>query len=73
MIQNLIKKVFGSRSDREMKQLLPLVDEVNQFAESLTSKSDDELRGRTQELKASIREIRIIAEEKAAKEINYKV
>ena len=72
MIQNLIKKVFGSRSDREMKELLPLVDEVNQFAESLTSKSDDELRERTQELKASIREIRIIAEEKAAKEINDK-
>jgi len=72
MIQNLIKKVFGSRSDREMKGLLPLVDEVNQFAESLTSKSDGELRERTQELKASIREIRIIAEEKAAKEINDK-
>ncbi len=72
MIQNLIKKVFGSRSDREMKPLLPLVDEVNQFAESLTSKSDDELREQTQELKASIREIRIIAEEKAAKEINDK-
>lgn len=72
MIQNLIKKVFGSRSDREMKPLLPLVDEVNQFAESLTLKSDDELRERTQELKASIREIRIIAEEKAAKEINDK-
>ena len=72
MIQNLIKKVFGSRSDREMKELLPLVDEVNQFAESLTSKSDGELRERTQELKASIREIRIIAEEKAAKEINDK-
>ena len=72
MIQNLIKKVFGSRSDREMKPLLPLVDEVNQFAESLTSKSDDELRERTQELKASIREIRIIAEEKASKEINDK-
>ena len=72
MIQNLIKKVFGSRSDREMKPLLPLVDEVNQFAESLTSKSDDELRERTQELKASIREIRIISEEKAAKEINDK-
>ena len=72
MIKNLIKKVFGSRSDREIKELLPLVDEVNQFAESLTSKSDGELRERTQELKVSIREIRIIAEEKAAKEINDK-
>ncbi|MDG2398802.1 MAG: preprotein translocase subunit SecA, partial [Candidatus Marinimicrobia bacterium] len=72
MIKNLIKKVFGSRSDREIKELLPLVDEVNQFAESLTSKSDGELRERTQELKASIREIRIITEEKAVKEINDK-
>ena len=52
MIQNLIKKVFGSRSDREMKELLPLVDEVNQFAESLASKSDGELRERTARIKS---------------------
>ncbi len=72
MIQNLIKKVFGTRSDREMKQLLPLVGEVNQMAENLVSKSDDELRERAQELKEAIFGVRKKAEEKAAKEINDK-
>jgi preprotein translocase subunit SecA len=72
MIQNLIKKVFGTRSDRRMKQLLPLVGEVNQMAENLVSKSDDELRERAQELKEAIVGVRKKAEEKAAKEINDK-
>ena len=34
MIQNLVKKVFGSRSDREVKQLYPLVSEINNFADN---------------------------------------
>lgn len=72
MINNLIKKVFGSRSDREMKQLMPMVDQVNQFAEGLKSKSDDELRARTEELKASVIAAREEAEAKAAKTITDK-
>ena len=51
MIQNLVKKVFGSRSDREMKQLMPMVDQINQLAENLLSKSNDELKDRTQNKK----------------------
>ena len=39
MIQNLVKKVFGSRSDREVKQLYPLVNEINMFADKLLEKS----------------------------------
>ena len=40
MIQRLIKKIFGTRSDREIRQLYPLVDEINKLAESLKDKSD---------------------------------
>ena len=70
MIQNLVKKVFGSRSDREMKQLMPMVDQINQLAENLFSKSDNELKARTQELKATVIAAREVAEEKAADEIS---
>lgn len=72
MINNLIKKVFGSRSDREMKQLQPMVDEVNQFAEGLLSKSNDDLRARTEELKASVIAAREEAEATASKTITDK-
>ena len=72
MINNLIKKVFGSRSDREMKQLEPMVDEVNQFAEGLLSKSNDDLRARTEELKVSVIAAREEAEATASKTITDK-
>ena len=42
MIQRLIKKIFGTRSDREIRQLYPLVDEINKLAESLKDKSDQD-------------------------------
>ena len=29
MLENLIKKVFGSQSDKEIKKILPLVDKIN--------------------------------------------
>ena len=47
MISNLINSVFGSRSDREIKLLYPIVDEINQLAEKLKNKTDEELRQRT--------------------------
>jgi preprotein translocase subunit SecA len=72
MINSLIKKVFGSRSDREMKQLQPMVDEVNQFAEGLLSKSNDDLRARTEELKSSVIAAREEAEATASKTITDK-
>ena len=40
-MQILLKKIFGSKSDREVKKLLPLVLEVNQFAEKLKTKSEN--------------------------------
>ncbi len=72
MIQNVIKKVFGTRSDREMKQLMPMVDQINQLAEGLGAKSEDELKARTEELKASVISAREAAEVKAAKDISDK-
>ena len=72
MIQNLVKKVFGSRSDREVKQLYPLVNEINKFADKLLDKSDEDLKARSVELRTeiilSVEEAKNIAE----KDINDK-
>ena len=50
----ILKKIFGSRSDREIKILLPIVDEINQIAETLSSKSEVELVSRAQEIRKEI-------------------
>ena len=72
MIQNLVKKVFGSRSDREVKQLYPLVNEINIFADKLLDKSDEELKDRSIELRNEILLVVEEAKEKAEKEISDK-
>ena len=51
MLGGFVRKVFGSRNDRELKKLLPLVDEINQLEEGLKALSDDELRAQTGILK----------------------
>ena len=65
MIMSLISKIFGTRSDREIKKLYPLVEEINQLSVQLKDKSDDELKQRTNELKKDIITSRKEAEEKA--------
>jgi preprotein translocase subunit SecA len=51
MLGGFVRKVFGTRNDRELKKLLPLVDEVNELEEGLKAFSDDELRAQTGVLK----------------------
>ena len=69
---NLISKIFGTRSDREIKLLYPLVDQINQLSAQLKDKTDDELKLRTIELKNEIAISRKEAEEKAKEQISDK-
>ena len=50
MLQNALKKVFGSRSDREMNRLFPVVNEITETTQLLQERSDEELRVRTKEM-----------------------
>ncbi len=52
----LLRKLFGNKSDRDMKQIQPLVDEVLRIYPEIQALSNDELRARTKELQAQIRE-----------------
>ncbi|MFY0689875.1 MAG: preprotein translocase subunit SecA [Cyclobacteriaceae bacterium] len=47
-------KIFGTKSERDLKQLLPIVKQINEEFKALESISDDQLRGRTNELKGVI-------------------
>ncbi len=50
-VKNVINKVFGSRSDRELKKLQPLVARINSFEAKLKTLSDDELKAFTPDFK----------------------
>jgi preprotein translocase subunit SecA len=56
MLDSIIKGIFGSRHDREVKKLQPLVDEINEEWERLQEVSEEELKGQTEKFRAFIRE-----------------
>ena len=56
MLQVFKKLIGGDSNEREMKKLDPLVAEINELAERYQHLSDDELRAKTAEFKAQIRE-----------------
>ena len=47
----VLTKLFGTKSERETKKLVPLINEINQFYETISSKSDEDLANRTHELR----------------------
>lgn len=56
MIGFLSKLFGGSKSDKDVKQIQPIVGEVSAHFETYKSLSNDELRNKTQEFKARIHE-----------------
>jgi len=54
MISNLLKKVFGSRNDRLLKQYRGTVAKVNALEAAFEKLSDDELRGKTAEFRTRL-------------------
>ena len=47
----IFTKLFGTKSDREIKKLSNTISQINQQYEKLVSKSDEDLIERTKELK----------------------
>ena len=53
---NFLTKLFGTKSDRDLKQLVPIKDLVLEAYETIKNLSNDELRGKTDEFKQLIHE-----------------
>ncbi len=47
MINWALKKIIGSKNQREVKRMRPIVEQINAIERELQSISDDELRGKT--------------------------
>ncbi|UCF82199.1 MAG: preprotein translocase subunit SecA [Desulfobacteraceae bacterium] len=54
MFGKVLKGVFGSKNERELKQMAPLVDKINGFEPDFQSLSDPELQAKTAEFKERI-------------------
>ena len=54
MIGNLVKKFVGSRNDRLVKQYQKTVQVCNQLADQMAALSDEQLRAKTDELRARV-------------------
>jgi len=62
----VLRKLFGSKHEKDVRELLPAVEEINAHYESLHDLSDDELRAKTEEFRGRIQETIKDVEQQAA-------
>ncbi len=53
-MMNVIKKVFGTKQDRDIKALKPIVDKVNALESQMQSLSDEQLKEKTSEFRSRL-------------------
>jgi len=63
---NVLKKFFGSKSERDIREILPLVDKIRAESDTLQDISNDALRAKTRELKNHVKEAVKPAEDEIA-------
>ena len=56
MVSKFLSKIFGSRNDRLLKAMNKVVADINSREEALVSLSDDELRAKTDEFRARLKD-----------------
>jgi len=55
MIEYILKKIIGTKNDRELRRYSIVLDEVNALEPAMMSLSDDELRAKTQYFKEQLK------------------
>ena len=50
-VMGLFSKIFGTYSDRQIKKIIPLVDEIEALSDTYAAMSDSEMRAKTDEFK----------------------
>ncbi|HET9697755.1 MAG TPA: preprotein translocase subunit SecA [Terriglobales bacterium] len=56
MINTLLGKVFGTKNEREVKKLAPIVEQINSLEPEIQKLSDAQLRAKTEEFRRRIAE-----------------
>src|ERR1700682_5949193 len=57
MVGWILKKILGSKNQRELKRMMPMVRRINEFEEQFKNLSDDELRAKTTAWKEELAKI----------------
>src|SRR5438067_6485803 len=68
MIDKVLTSIFGSKHERDVKKMLPIVAQINALEPEISKLSDDGLRAKTQEFRERLRPA-VEAVEAAKKEI----
>ncbi|HEX7673293.1 MAG TPA: preprotein translocase subunit SecA [Bdellovibrio sp.] len=55
MVTQILTKIFGTKHDREMKKLQPLVDQINALEPSMKALTDEQLKAKTPEFQERLR------------------
>ena len=55
MLGPILKKVFGSKNEREVKRMEPFVESINALESKMEALSDDELSGLTPEFQERVK------------------
>ena len=71
-LNDFLKKLFGNKSTRDMKEIQPWVKKINDAYPAIEKLSNDELRAKTNELKKYIKDS-ALEEEAKIKELKEKV
>lgn len=55
-LSKTIKKILGSKADRDIKEVMPIVEQIKAIYPSLAKLSNDELRAKTTAFKQKIQD-----------------
>ena len=55
-VTDLLTSIFGSKSERDLKRLWPIVEEINEHYEGMEELSDEELKQKTEKFRQQINE-----------------
>lgn len=55
MVTQILTKIFGTKHDREMKKIQPLVDKINSLEPKMKALSDDQLKAKTPEFQERLK------------------
>ena len=66
MVNFIIRKIIGSKNQREIRRMMPIVRKINELEEQYQSLSDDDLRAKTAGWKARLSAIEDYQEQQKA-------
>ncbi|MEJ5244459.1 MAG: preprotein translocase subunit SecA [Bacteroidota bacterium] len=52
---SVLKKIFGSKSDKDIKEIMPIVKEINRYFDEFNSLTDEQIKAKTLEFKEIIK------------------